>query len=158
MHDLFRPAPPSPLYRAAGMATCRRDPHRDLIVYEVRGRATFRNLADAVESAIDLGLAEFALWNVTDGDLTGLLLGDIEDMVVQLLDGPWAPRKWAILTGVGPSLAVAGVFVDFAEDIGCCDRVKVFTRRESALDWLGIGEHPAPPAVPGAKLAAMLLR
>lgn len=132
--------------------TCGRDPHHDLVVYQVRGKVTYRQLRDALEQAIDLGLAELTLWNVESGDLTGLLLGDIEELLTDVLVGPWAPRKWAIFTGTGPSLAVAGVFADAAAEDGFEGRVKAFVHQAGALEWLGIREQPTIPASPDAEL------
>jgi hypothetical protein len=134
-----------------GEVTCQRDPRNDLVVYQLRGKVTYGNLADAATDAIELGLAESVLWNVIFGDLTGLLLGEIEETIVRVLRGPWAPRKWAILTGTGPSLAVAGLFADVAADVGLEGRVKAFVHHDRALEWLGIQDRPTIPAPAGAQ-------
>ncbi|MBN2196407.1 MAG: hypothetical protein JW751_26585 [Polyangiaceae bacterium] len=152
--DPFPPAPLARIHLRApdGEVSCARDPRQDLVVYQVRGKVTYRQLKEALERAIDLGIAERVLWNVVGGDLTGLLLGDIEELVTDVLIGPLAPRKWAILTGTGPSLAVAAVVADVAAEDGLEARAKAFVHHERALEWLGIQEHPTIPAPPDGVL------
>ena len=137
---------------SAAEGTCRREPHNDAVVWALQGKVTFSRLEAALERALDLGLAEFVIWNIVDGDLTELSLRELEALVTEVLNGPAAPRKWAILGAPGASLAAAAVLVAAAEDRGFGDRVEAFVDRDAAYEWLGFRELPTTPAAPDAEL------
>jgi hypothetical protein len=128
---------------------CHRDAPGDLIVWEIRGRVTAGQLRQALEESLSLGLAEYMLWNALDGDLTGLALDAIEGLVGEILEGPWAPRRWAILVRGGASLG-AGAMLEFAAaERGAGERVWALTDGPSAVDWLRAAREAR--AVGGAK-------
>jgi hypothetical protein len=146
--DRDRPLP----VRTAGAAAppselvCRYDPVRGLLIIDLRGPVTLRQLTDGLEPKGEFERCESILWNVTDADLTGLSLEQLRTIVTRVLSDPWAPRRWALLAGLTPSLAVAAALVSLAEERSAVGRVGAFVDRETALEWLGIRENPTNPA------------
>ncbi len=152
--DQSKPLPIGRVSPRASVArvTCRRDPHNDAVVWALHGKVTSRDLKTALDRALDLGLAEFVIWDIVDGDLTELSLRELEAIAAEVVAGPAAPRKWAILGAPGASLAAATVLVAAAEDRGFGDRVEAFVDRDAAYEWLGFRELPTTPAAPDAEL------
>lgn len=137
---------------AAGSVSCRRDAHHDVIVFVLRGRVTFRALLDALDRSLDLGFARGVVWNIADGDLSGLSLSQLESVIARVFGGPWVPQRWAIVGAPGASLAAAAVLEATAEDGGYGDSVEAFVDRGAAFEWLGSPERPTTPAAPDADL------
>jgi len=132
---------------------CARDRRDDIIAYHVQGRVTLQNLMDAVESALDLGLAEHAVWNVVDGDLGDLSIGELGVAMSLMFSGPWAPRKCAVLMSFdsGSSLVGATRLATVADLQGFGHRVRTFADRAEALQWLGRRERSTLPAHPDSQ-------
>ncbi|HOU92764.1 MAG TPA: hypothetical protein PLU22_17040 [Polyangiaceae bacterium] len=138
---------------AAGpTVTCSRDPHEDLLILKVRGRARMDDLTDAQERALDHGLVELLLWDVIESDLSGLSLDQLDELVTSVLTGPWAPRRWAIVTARGASMAATSVIETLASELGEGGRVMGFRELTAALEWLGVRESPTVPAPPPDEL------
>jgi hypothetical protein len=125
---------------ASGWVTVERDEPGDLVCFAVRGRPSRHDLAAALATSLDLGLAERVLWTLERGDLSGLSLVELEAFAVEAFDGPWAPRRCALLGGAGPTMATAVWLAAFAEARGLSSEVEAFLDRDAALSWLGVSE------------------
>jgi hypothetical protein len=133
--------------RSAGpRVTSLRDPEQDLIVVDVCGKVTLQHLTAGLDTALDLGIAEFVLWNAVDGDFSRLAANDVETIVADVLLGPWAPQKWALLTRPGRSRHFVETLLVSAARRHLRDRVRTFVERDRALEWFGFGEAPMTDA------------
>lgn len=148
-HDAPRGSIPIGCIRAVGTArvsvATRLDTRHGLVVHLVRGRVTLGHLVTAREESLELGIAEIVLWNLLEGDLAGLSLEELSTFAEQLVTGPGAPRRCAIVCRPGASLAAAVLAGCLADDYGAAGSVAAFETSDDALEWLGISERPTTP-------------
>lgn len=127
----------------------RLDTRHGLVVHLVRGRITLGHLVTALEESLDLGLVEIVLFNMLEGDLTGLTLEELSAFAEHLVTAPGAPRRCAIVCRRGTSLGAASLAASLAADFGAACSVAAFETSDDALDWLGVSERPTTPAPSG---------